>query len=160
MTRREFTSLVDRQQGAFRRFLLGLCCGDVALADDIAQESYIKAFIALDSLKEVSHFNAWIYRIGYNTFINHKRKEIRYVQPEAAADVASSDRADDAFRYQALYHALSQLGEKERTAILLFYMEDYSTKDIATLIGCKVEAVRQLLTRGRGHLRELLSLKS
>ncbi|MDE6866670.1 MAG: RNA polymerase sigma factor, partial [Muribaculaceae bacterium] len=75
MTREQFISHVEATQKAFRRFLVALCCGDSALADDIAQESYIKGYLSCDSLSNPEKFSAWIYKIGYNTFLNHKRGE-------------------------------------------------------------------------------------
>ncbi len=64
MTREQFMTHVEGSQRAFRRFLVALCCGDSALADDIAQESYVKAYLSIDSLKDPGRFNAWLYRIG------------------------------------------------------------------------------------------------
>lgn len=69
MTREQFISHVKSTQNAFRRFLVALCCGDSQLADDVAQEAYIKAYISCETLKDQSRFNAWIYRIGYTTFL-------------------------------------------------------------------------------------------
>ena len=54
MTREQFTAHVEATQKAFRRFLVALCCGDSALADDIAQESYIKAYLSCDSFSNVT----------------------------------------------------------------------------------------------------------
>jgi len=58
--------------------------------------------------------------------------------------------------YQALYMALSQLSEKERTAISLFYMEGYSIKEIAEITDSNENAVKQQLSRGRSHLKTLM----
>lgn len=68
----------------------------------------------------------------------------------------SGQRADASFEYQELYVALERLSEKERTAILLYYMEGYQTDEIAVITGMSADAVRQQLSRGRGHLREIL----
>ena len=73
MNREQFISHVESTQGALRRFLVALCCGDSALADDIAQETYIKAYLSSDSIRDEARFTAWIYRIAYNTFINARR---------------------------------------------------------------------------------------
>ena len=74
MTREQFITHVEGTQKAFRRFLVALCCGDTQLADDIAQEAYIKAYLSCDSFNSPDKFNAWIFRIGYNTFIDHRRR--------------------------------------------------------------------------------------
>lgn len=157
MTRQQFTLHVESTQKAFRRFLVALCCGDSTLADDIAQESYVKAYLSCDSLNNLNKFNAWIYRIGYTTFINHKRSERINVDYEETRYLSAPDTADTAFRYQDLYQALNNLPDKERTSILLFYMEDYSIKEIADITGFSQDAIKQHLSRGRNHLRGLLT---
>lgn len=126
MTREQFIRRVEATQGAFRRFLVALCCGDSALADDVAQESYIKAYLSSDSLTDMEKFKSWIYRIGYNTFVNHKRSERFTTTYEDAMKLPAGDSSDRAFEYQDLYEALNLLPSKERTSVLLFYLENYS----------------------------------
>lgn len=157
MTRGQFIRHVEGTQKAFRRFLVALCCGDAALADDIAQESYIKAYLSCGSFNNPDKFNAWIFKIGYNTFINHKRSERIFADYDEAGNVMSVDTADSRFLYQELYTALNKLRGKERTSVLLFYMEGYSIKEIAEIEGTSQDAVKQHLSRGRNHLRGLLS---
>lgn len=157
MTREQFISHVEGTQKAFRRFLVALCCGDSALADDIAQESYIKAYLSCDSFRNPDKFNAWIFRIGYTTFINHKRSEKCFSDYEQAKDIASADTSDSQFRYQDLYAALNKIPGKERTSVLLYYMEGYSIKEIAEIVESSQDAVKQHLSRGRNHLRALLN---
>lgn len=157
MTREQFISHVESTQRAFRRFLTALCCGDAQLADDIAQEAYIKAYLSTDSLKDADRFNAWLWRIGYTTFINHQRSARYFVDYDEVRGVAAETTSDSAFRYQELYRALALLPDKERTSVLLFYMEGYAVKEVATIVGASEEAVRQHLSRGRNHLRGLLS---
>ncbi|MDE5839829.1 MAG: RNA polymerase sigma factor [Muribaculaceae bacterium] len=157
MTREPFKTHVEGTQKAFRRFLVALCCGDSSLADDIAQESYIKAYLSCDSFRNTDKFNAWIFRIGYTTFINHKRSEKIFTDFSELNDTESQDMTDSRFRYQELYSALNRLPGKERTSVLLFYMEGYSIKEIAEITGASADAVKQHLSRGRSHLRNLLS---
>ena len=57
MTREQFIYHVEATQKAFRRFLVALCCGDTALADDVAQESYIKAYLSCDSFSNLEKLN-------------------------------------------------------------------------------------------------------
>lgn len=157
MTREQFIHYVEGTQKAFRRFIVALCCGDAALADDIAQESYIKAYLSCDSFKNPDKFNAWIFRIGYNTFINHRRSNKIFTNYDEVQYIKSPDSTDSQFEYQALYAALNNLPGKERTSVLLFYMEGYSIKEIAEIEETSQDAVKQHLSRGRKHLRHLLS---
>lgn len=157
MTREQFVSCVEGTQKAFRRFLTALCCGDAATADDVAQEAYLKAYMSVDSLRDASKFQPWLYRIGYTTFLNMKRSARPTDGYEEARSVAASDVADSSFRYQALYMALDRLTPAERSSVLLFYMYGYSTREIAEIESTSEAAVRQHLSRGRNHLRTLLN---
>jgi RNA polymerase sigma-70 factor (ECF subfamily) len=157
MTREQFIKLVEGTQMAFRRFLVALCCGDAALADDIAQDAYIKAYLSCESLNNIDKFNAWLFKIGYNTFISHKRSEKFFADYEEARNIMAVETTDSQFRYQELYTALNKIPDKERTSVLLFYMEGYSVKEIAELEETSQDAVKQHLSRGRNHLRGLLS---
>ena len=156
MNRQQFIANVRTVQEPLRRFLTGLCCGDSQLADDIAQDTLIKAYTSLHSLSDEARFQPWVFRIAYHPFISYSRT----VRPTAPIDeslsVSAPGGADDAFRYQDLYAALNRLSEHERSAVLLFYMQGYSTQEAAQILEIKPEAVRQLLSRARTHLRNLL----
>ena len=119
----------------------------------------MKAYLALDSLRDPSGFKAWIYRIGHNTFLNTCRgfHPVACSLAPVADTVAASDTADAAFRYQALYDALDSIPASERTSLLLFYMEGYSVKGIAAIVDASPGAIRQHLSRGRTRLRHLLT---
>lgn len=143
-----------------RRFLLALCCGDSQLADDIAQETLLKAYISCDTFSNPDKFKAWIFRIAYNTFINEKRAQRITVDYDEASSLSAADSADDTFRYQELYAALNKLPAKERTSVLLFYLQGYLIKDISEIQSVSNDAVKQHLSRGRNHLRNLLNTSS
>lgn len=156
MTRGQFTFYVQNCQGALRRFLTALCCGDSALADDIAQEAFIKAYLNCDSINDPEKFSAWVFKIAYNTFLNSKRAQKITEDYAESLNIATESSSDSAFEYQELYLALAQLPQKERSAVLLFYLEDYSVKEISQTTGLTQDAIKQQLSRGRKHLRETL----
>ena len=83
------------------------------LADDIAQESLIKAYLSCEGFREEAKFSSWIFRIAYNTFLNHRRDERRTVGYDEAPDTPGDDTADSSSRYQELYAALNGLPPKE-----------------------------------------------
>lgn len=166
MTREQFIMYVKAEQESLRRFLLVLCEHDSVMADDIAQDALVKAYMSLDSFKGTSKFSTWLFRIAYNCFIDEKRKQAsrggglgEALDSPAAMRVASAPSEDPAagFRYQALYRAINGLKDNERSAILLFYMEDLPTKDIAKILGAEEGTIRVWLTRGREHLRKQLN---
>ncbi len=157
MTEQQFIQNVESCQKAVRRFLIALCCGDPALADDLAQETFVKAFLSCDNFHDNSKFTTWIYRIAYNTFLNHKRS-CKYTESlDTACDLAATERSDDKFEYQPLYDAMERLSPKERMAILLHYMQGYAVDEIAEITESSLEAVKQQLSRGRKHLKVLLT---
>lgn len=157
MTRQQFIAYVEDNQSELRRFLTALCCGDHSRADDIAQESLLKAFLSCDGLEKPDKFKAWLFRIAFNTYMDSCRLRRETVSYDALTDTATTTCADDAFKYQALYAALDRIPERERTAILLFYMEGYPTNQIADIVNVGDAAVRQMLSRARTHLRSLLT---
>lgn len=157
MDRQQFIKHVESNQRAVRRFLTALCCGDSALADDIAQEAFIKAYLSCDGFREDSKFSTWIYRIAYNAFLSHCRVQRPSGALSEAVQMPGSDAADEAFRYQHLYLALDRLSVKERTAILLHYMQGYAINEIAEITNSSVDAVKAQLSRGRQHLKDLLN---
>ena len=112
MTRERFTALVSGEQKKLRQFLLALCCGHADEADDIAQDALVKAFLASAGMAESERLTAWIYKIAYNTFLDHKRRRTPEIALDHNCQIASTQRADDAFRYQALYAALATLPPK------------------------------------------------
>ena len=156
MTREQFTQYVKNNQRAVRRFLIALCCGNSALADDLAQDTFVKAYLSCDSFREDGKFLTWLYRIAYNTFISNRRTVRRSESIAEAERISSYERSDRAFDHQTLYIALEKLSEKERSAILLHYVQGYAVNEIADITQSSVEAVKQLLSRGRQHLKGLL----
>ena len=158
MTRERFISEVRACQGRLRRFLASLC-GNRALADDIAQEALVRAYVMSDRFR--GNFKAWLFRIAYNCFIDNLRR----VPPSAvdldapeALNIASGDDTDSAFKHEQLQRALSRIPEKERTAIVLHYFEDLPIKDIAAIMDCPTGTVKYYLSVGRTHLKEHIGL--
>ncbi len=157
MTREQFTTLIKSEQEQLRRFLLALCLGDKAEADDIAQESLMKAFLSSSGYRDEGKFTAWLYKIAHNTFIDHKRASRPTESIDGTLQIPDNRfAADRKFEYQDLYSALSQLSPLERTPILLYYLKGYSIKEICDIVDSKNETVRMRLSRGREHLRKLL----
>lgn len=159
MSPEQFISQIQNVQGPLRRFLCVLCRGDADKADDIAQDTFMKAFLAIDSFKEQSGLNTWIFKIGYNCFVDKTRKEAR-LRVEGISSrsicVPSDERTDDRFKYEALYSAIDILSDREKAVILLFYKEGLSIKDIATVTGMSEANVKVSLFRGRNHIKEQL----
>ena len=158
MTREVFIAHVERELEALRGFLLALCCGNKDEADDLAQDALVKAYLSLAGYQDKGQFHAWLFKIAYNTFLNHKASQRVTESIDEARTLISSTSADESFEYQDLYLALRTLPPKERSAITLFYMNGYSIKEIAAIIDTSEDAVKKQLSRGRDKLKEKLKL--
>ena len=159
MTQERFIDLVRAEQESLRRFLLALCGGDASLADDIAQDALIRAYVASGSFLGLSKFSTWLFRIAYNCYVDHHRKSrIETVSSDSqqALSVPSTDETDSRFRHQRLYLALDSLPEKEKAAIVLHYFEDRSIKEISSILQIPQGTVKYYLSIGRNHLKSKL----
>ena len=159
MSPERFIDHVRVEQESLRRFLLALCGGDASLADDIAQDALIRAYVASGSFLGLSKFSTWLFRIAYNCYVDHCRKPRLETVPsdtKQALSVLSSDETDSGFRHQRLYQALESLPEKEKACIALHYFEDRSIKEISSILQIPQGTVKYYLSLGRDHLKSIL----
>jgi len=141
---RAFDQLVQKYQSPVRRFFLNLTCGDSELSDDLAQDTFIKAYTNIANFKNLSSFSTWLYRIAYNVFYDYIRSR--------EVDAANSTEQVNVGEQMDVYQSLRTLKEIERTCITLFYMEDVSIDKIAGITGCPVGTVKSHLSRAKDKL--------
>ena len=158
MTREQFIQLVSDEQEALRGFLLALCCGKKDDADDIAQDALVKAYLASAGYQDKGRFRSWLFKIAHNTFLNHKASQRYFSDIEDARLVAGDSNADANYVHQDLYLALATLPPKERSAIVLFYLDGHSIKEISNITDTSEDAVKKQLSRGRDKLKTRLKL--
>lgn len=152
-----FGRLAELYQSPVRRFLFNLTGGDEELSKDLAQETFIKAWLNISSFRAAAKFSTWLYRIAYNTFYDNARNRKRVSVPD---DKSINDRTADAGNNKDtamdIARALSVLKEEERSAMLLFYMEDMPVNKISKIMGCPSGTVKSHLSRGRAKLAAYL----
>ena len=156
--------LVDRTYARVFALLARLCDGDDELAADLTQETYRKAWAALATFESRARFSTWLYRIAYNTFLNHARAH-RHAAPleedATAALVDDSPGADDDLSERQLEGRLRQavlrLPETLRTAVAARYWADVPVAEIARAEGVSETAVRKRLGRALRALGEALA---
>ena len=152
-----FGRLVEAYQPRVRRFLLNLTAGDEMLTDDLAQETFIKAYVGIRGFKGLSSFSTWLYRIAYNQFYNHTRhhqeEHVEDITRMAEASTAASDAIDASMTVQ---RALAALGDTERVAVTLFYIEDQPLKQVAKIMQMPEGSVKSLIYRAKDKMKALI----
>ena len=165
MTREDFITHVEREQEALRSFLFALCCGNKDEADDLAQDTLVKAYLSSAGYQDKGKFRSWLFKIAHNTFLNHRASQKTMESIDDAKISSSLLRGDErgagegSERFEDLYYALSTLPPKERSAITLYYLTGYSIKEIAQITDTSEDAVKKQLSRGRDKLRSTLSIE-
>ena len=143
-------------------------------AEDLVQETYVKALRGRDSFKPRTNMKAWLYRILTNTYINSYRKAVRSPQMSGDEEVtdwqlaraASHDsqglrsaemEALENIPDAAVAAAMADLAENYRLAVYLSDVEGFSYKEIATIMDTPSGTVMSRLNRGRSQLRKALA---
>lgn len=149
--REAFSHLVEAYQSPIRRFLFHLTA-DEELSKDLAQETFLKAWLHIASFRAAARFSTWLYRIAYNVFYDHARgAKTTDTLAEAHENRLPADTPDGDLSLD-FAQALSILKDDERTAMLLFYMEDQPVARIAAILNCPQGTVKSHLHRGREKL--------
>lgn len=158
--RRAFGTLVEAYQTEIRRFFLNITFGDAALSDDLAQETFIKAYTSIRSFKGLSKFSTWLYRIAYNEFYsyNRKRQEERLDDNEKAinSDDQLGTYEDSSNSRLDINTALQALNETERSIITLYYLQDIPIKKITEITDLPEGTIKSHLSRARTKMAQVL----
>jgi RNA polymerase sigma-70 factor (ECF subfamily) len=135
-------------------------CGDPHLAEELTQESYIRAWRKLDSFRGDSQFTTWLHRVAVNVVLGHLRSAGRRPVLELVEDPAEQSHAVERMNPQAsvdLERAIAKLPQRARTVFVLHDVEGYKHHEIADLADMAVGTSKAQLSRARGLLRKALS---
>jgi RNA polymerase sigma factor (sigma-70 family) len=149
-----FEAIVERYRRALMRYVSRLLPPE--RAEDVVQQSFVKAYEAMHRGSAELNLKPWLYRIAHNSALNALRdRGLGHVELSDAID--GVERPDQAFErsvgLRELVVAVQALPERQRSAILLREMEGRSYEEIAAALGVSDGAVRQLLNRARNSLR-------
>ncbi len=137
--------------------------GDRAEAEDIAQDTFIKGYMALRSFRGDCLFSTWLCRIALNRCKDILRRRRNghagvIAESEAEANGADPDQLmEERDRERAVQRALSRLPSKYREAVILRHLEDLDYPEAAAILGVPVGTVKVRAFRGREMLRTLLA---
>lgn len=146
-------------QGAVRAFLMRLCRNG-ALADDLAQETFLSAFRRLATYRQAGGFTSWLFGIAYRCFLQHQRREKRALEVHTQLHLQA---ASDAQYYEPLAplqrdleQALMRLESAQAAAISLNMSMGFSHAEVANIMGMPLGTVKSHINRGLAKLREFL----
>ncbi len=153
-----FSQLVRNHQSAVRGLLRQLTRNDLALADDLAQETFVRVYRNLRSFRGDAKFSTWLYRIAYNCFREEarKRKELVGID-EAQLEAEQDPQAVDPALRQDLMHALQLLPLHERTAVVLCCQNGLSHDEASRVLEIPLGTVKTNVLRGREKLKKILA---
>lgn len=144
--------------GAMRAFALSLARND-AEADDLVQESLVKAWKNLDKFQAGTNLQAWLFTILRNTFYSQRRKRGREVgDPDgiAAERLAEKPAHDGRLQMREFLEAFATLPVEQREALSLVGASGFSYEEAAEMCGVKIGTIKSRANRGRARLIELL----
>ena len=154
--RRAFDELVRRYQSPVRRFFLHQTLGDSQLSDDLAQDTFLKAYTNIASFRGLASFQTWIMRIAYNVFYDYTRKRQLAVSDWQLAESQQPTANSQQPLKMDIYAALALLKPDERTCITLQLIDGYDIAGIAKITGLKEGTVKSHLSRGKEKLANYL----
>src|SRR5674476_73418 len=159
-----FGYIVDRHKNKAYNLAFRIC-GNHEEAEELAQDSFLKAFRSLKTFKMKSSFATWLYRIVYNTAISHvriKKKGVLSLEdfPADATDFIGNSRSEEEaekeYMSSVVNFALQKITEEERGLIILYYYDEMSTEEISDVTGISKSNIKVKLFRARQKMLEII----
>ncbi len=170
--KRAFDQLVRQYQSPVRRFFLSQTLGNEALSDDLAQDTFLKAYTHMAQYRGASSLLTWLTRIAYNVWYDYSRRVHYHISIDDEKSVAgrgvtspnqslaftpsSAEFSDTTALKTDIYQALGQLREEERSCITLQLIDGYAIDEIATITGMPQGTVKSHLKRGKDKMANYL----
>jgi len=157
--RRAYALLVGRHQGQVRSVLRRLTKGDAALADDLAQDTFVLAWRNLKRFRFESRFSTWLYRIAFNAWQSEARRkrELPLDDDIREDSAAGACEMPDIVGRVDLERAIATLSEGERAAVAACYYADLSHEEAAAALGMPLGTVKTHVLRAKAKLRARLA---
>lgn len=137
-------------------------CGNMQDAEDVVQESFVKAYRNLHTFRRESKFSSWLYRIVYNTAITHFNAPVwKYESDTPLTDLSLQSDFDVESKIAETEQAvmitdvLEEMSKSDALLLTLYYLEDHSVKEVAEIIGLNESNVKVRLFRARQLFKQL-----
>jgi len=159
-----FSTLVARYQSLVYTIVIRIV-KNKELAEEVAQDSFVKAYQSINKFRGDSKFSTWLYTIAYRKSLDAIKKEKRIVSSELIEDISEGqiEQVGDALGYlqdqerkQVIKQSIMRLPEDEATIVTLFYFEEKSVKEIVEIVGLSQDNVKIKLYRSRKKLYSIL----
>jgi RNA polymerase sigma-70 factor, ECF subfamily len=147
---------------SLRAFAISLC-GNVDRADDLVQETLLRALANINSFEPGTNMSAWLFTILRNLFRSEYRKRRREVEDTDGSYAESLKTQPDQtarVEFQEFRSALARLPADQREALVLVGASGFSYEEAAGICGCAVGTIKSRVNRARTRLAELLSIES
>ena len=154
--RAAFDRLVVKYQSPIRRFFLHQTLGDAQLSDDLAQDTFIKAYVNIGKFRGQAAFSTWLYRIACNVLYDYHRRLRPTDDIDSSEAIRHNTYNSDTNMKLDVYDALRRLGDKERTCVTLQLIDGYPIDKISEITGMAAGTVKSHLFRGKEKLTAFL----
>jgi RNA polymerase sigma-70 factor (ECF subfamily) len=153
MQEREFVELLTKHQNIVHK-ICHVYLNEPADKEDLFQEITLQAWKAVKNFRGDAQFSTWLYRVALNTAITFYKREQRAIISSAAYPVAHSTEHDPVEeQVAALYKAIGNLSKIDK-ALVMLYLDDFSYKEMAAMLGMTVSNVGVKMNRIKTKLRE------
>ena len=136
--------------------------GDSYLAEDIMQESFLKAFTKLESFSGNVTFGSWLKKIVINTSINELKKSNKYLFESFAENIKLTDYEEESENYselkvESILKTIQSLKSNYKIILTLFFIEGYDLDEITSILNISNENCRTMMSRAKESLRKKLN---
>jgi RNA polymerase sigma-70 factor (sigma-E family) len=135
---------------------LALFCGDLAAAEELAQEAFVRTWDRWPSVSQMTNRDGWVFRVGFNLATSRARRRRIEARALAAAANRPQSGSPDVDVVLSVRAAVASLPPRERAAIVLRYFADLTVDDTAAVMACQPGTVKSLTSHAMAHLHAAL----
>lgn len=159
---KDFGQLLETEIPRLRRYARSLCRWNVSAADDLVQDTLVRAVAKEHLWKPGTNLRAWLFTLMHNQYVNQVRRAVREGMTvdfdEFHSNAASTSDPTISLLVRDLTRGLAKLPEEQRQTIVLIGIEGMSYEEAAQCLRIPTGTVRSRLSRGRDHLRHIVDV--